>query len=127
MANSGGGRWLNQEIIAAIASEYAWPGYPVRRRVASVTVEQLRELVGVYSLDASPKTTFTVRLEDGVPIGQINQYPPFELTPTTEADLYVLPRESLEILFRRDEDGVISKVTLRRAGDAGNSYSRRTG
>ena len=127
MASSDGGRWLNQELIAAIANEYEWPGYPVRRSLSTATAEQLNELVGVYSLDASPKTTFTVRLEDGMPIGQINQYPPFELKPTTEADLYVLPRESLEILFRRSEDDMISKVTLRRAGDAGNSYTRRTG
>lgn len=125
MANSDGGRWLNQEIIAAIAAEFDWPGYPVRRRLDTATPEQLSELIGVYSLDASPKTTFTVRLEDGVPIGQINQYPPFELSPTTDADLYVLPRESLEILFRRGEDGKIAQVTLRRAGDAGNAYSRR--
>lgn len=89
------------------------------------TPKQLRELIGIYSLDASPKTTFSVKLEDGVSIGQINQYPPFELTPTTEPDLFVLPRESLEILFRRTEDGRVARVTLRRAGDAGNSYSRR--
>jgi hypothetical protein len=127
MASSGGGRWVNQELIAAIANEYEWPGYPVRRSIATASVEQLRELVGVYSLDASPKTTFTVRIENDVAIGQINQYPPFELTPTTEDDLYVLPRESLEILFRRDDDNAISKVTLRRAGDAGNSYTRRPG
>jgi CubicO group peptidase (beta-lactamase class C family) len=125
MTNSEGGRWLNQELIAAIADEFDWPGYPVRRSLATVTPEQLQELVGVYSLDASPKTTFTVRLEEDKAIGQINQYPPFELSPTTEADLYVLARESLEMVFRRAEDGSISKVTLRRAGDAGNSFSRR--
>lgn len=127
MANSEGGRWLNKELMAAIAHEFEWPGYPVRRSLGSATPEQLRELVGVYSLDASPKTTFTVKLQDGAAIGQINQYPPFELSPTTDADLYVLPRESLEILFRRGEDGNIAKVSLRRAGDAGNSYSRRPG
>jgi CubicO group peptidase (beta-lactamase class C family) len=125
MANSEGGRWLNKELMAAIADEFDWPGYPVRRSLGTATPEQLRELVGVYSLDASPKTTFTVTLQDGTAIGRINQYPPFELSPTTEADLYVLPRESLEILFRRGEDGNIAKVTLRRAGDAGNAYSRR--
>lgn len=127
MASSGGGRWLNQELIAAIANEYRWPGYPVRRNLGTATPEQLHEITGVFSLDASPKTTFTVRLEENVPIGQINQYPPFELTPTTEPDLFVLPRESLEILFRRAEDGTVDKVTLRRAGDAGNSYTRRAG
>jgi CubicO group peptidase (beta-lactamase class C family) len=125
MANSEGGRWLNKELIAAIADEFEWPGYPVRRSLGTATREQLRELVGVYSLDSSPKTTFTVKLEEGIAIGQINQYPPFKLSPTTDTDLYVLPRESLEILFRRGEGGKISRVTLRRAGDAGNSYSRR--
>jgi hypothetical protein len=125
MANSEGGRWLNQELTAAIAAEYGWPDYPVHRSLGEATPEQLRELVGVYSLDASPDTKFSVTLEDGKAIGQINQYPPFELKPTTDADLYVLPRESLEICFRRSADGKISDVTLRRAGDAGNSYSRR--
>ena len=125
MANSEGGRWLNQELIAAIADEFEWPDYPVRRRLGTATPEQLRELVGVYSLDASPNTTFTVKLEAGAAIGQINQYPPFELSPTTDTDLFVLPRESLEIFFQRSKDGTISKVTLRRAGDSGNSYSRR--
>jgi hypothetical protein len=96
----------------------------VRRSLGTATPEQLRELVGVYSLDASPEITFTVKMEDDGAIGQINHYPPFELTPTTEPDLFVLPRESLEILFRRAEDGTVAKVTLRRAGDAGNAYTR---
>jgi CubicO group peptidase (beta-lactamase class C family) len=124
MASSDGGSWLNQELIAAIAREHAWPGYPVRRRIATVSAEQMRELVGDYSLDAFPDTVFTVRMKGGALEGQINQYPPFELTPTTEQDLFVLPRESLEILFRRT-DGRVTKVTLRRAGDAGNAYTRK--
>ena len=81
----------------------------------------------MIGIDASPKTTSTFGLEDGAPIGQIYQSPPFELKPTTEPDLFVLPHESLEILFRRTEDGTVAKVTRRRAGDAGNSYPRRTG
>ena len=125
MASSEGGRWLNQELVAAIADEYQWPGYPVRRSLGTVTPDQLGELVGVYTLDSSPKTTFTVTLEDEVPIGRINQYPPFELKPTTETDLFVLPRESLEVLFRRADDGTVAKVIIRRAGDAGNFYTRR--
>jgi CubicO group peptidase (beta-lactamase class C family) len=126
MSNSEGGRWLNQELIAAIAHEYEWPGYPVRRSLGTVPPDKLNEVVGVYSLDSSPKITFTVQLEDDVPIGQIDQYPPFELTPTTEPDLFVLARESLEIVFQRDQDGTVSKVTLRRAGDSGSAYSRRS-
>jgi len=125
MSNSSGGRWLQQELLAAIAQEYEWPGYPVRRTLGKSTPEQLQELVGVYSLDSSPKTTFTVTIEKGAAIGQINKYPTFEMESTTERDLYVLPRESLEVLFRRGEDGTIARVTLRRSGDSGNSYSRR--
>jgi len=125
MSNSDGGRWLQQELLAAIAEEYEWPGYPVRRILGTTTPEQLQELVGVYSLDSSPKYTFTVKIEDGAAVGQINKYPTFQLEPTTERDLFLLPRESLEILFRRGEDGTIAKVTLRRSGDSGNSYSRR--
>jgi len=126
MTNSGGGRWLQQELIAAIAAEYGWPGYPVRRRLATATPDQLKELAGVYALDSAPEYTFSVRFENGKAIGQINQYPPFELAPTTDRDLYVLARESLEILFLRDENGAIVQVEMRRAGESGNRYSRLT-
>lgn len=124
MTNSDGGRWLQQELIAAIAAEYGWPSYPVRRSLGSVTADQLEELAGVYTLEASPEYTFLVRIENGKAIGQINQYPPFELAPTTDRDLYILARESLEIVFLRDENEAIVQVELRRAGDAGNRYSR---
>ncbi len=125
MASSGGGRWLNQELMAAVASEYGWPGFPVRRTLATATAGQLAELVGTYSLDAAPEYTVTFRLEDGTAVGQIGQYPPFELTPTTDRDIYVVASESLEVVFQRADDGAISRVVLRRAGDAGNTYSRR--
>ena len=51
--------------------------------------------------------------------------PPFELMPTTELGLFVLARESLEILFQRGDDGAIKKVMLRRAGDSGHYCTRR--
>jgi CubicO group peptidase (beta-lactamase class C family) len=125
MSNSDGGRWVNRELIAAIAHEYGWPGFPVRRSLGTVTAEQIGELVGVYVLDAAPTNTFSVSLEDGRAVGQINQYPPFAMTPTTEPDLFVLARESLEIEFGRGQDGTVTRVTLRRSGDTGNRYTRR--
>jgi len=126
MSSSDGGRWVDQELIAAIAEEFQWPGYPIRRRLGTATPEQLRELVGVYELTASPDITFTVTMQGESAVGQINRYPPFDLTPTSEPDLFVLPRESLEIVFSRGRDGAVNEVTLRRAGDAGNRYNRRT-
>jgi hypothetical protein len=115
---------VQQELTAAIAAEYGWPGFPVRRKLAAATPGQLEEIVGTYALDASPKFTFAVTLQDGAATGQINQYPPFQLEATTEPDLYVLPRESLEIVFQRADDGTVSGVVLRRAGSTGNAYSR---
>ena len=125
MANSEGGRRFNHQLIAAIANEYDWPGLPVRRSLGTATLEQLRELVGVYSLDADPDFTFTVRLEDGVAFGQIQQYSPIELIPTDEPDLYVVPGESLEVLFRRAEDNTVSWLTMRWSGDHGSKFIRR--
>jgi hypothetical protein len=125
MVNSEAGQWLVEELIASIADEYAWPGYPVRRTLGTATPQQLDELVGVYGLDASPGFTFSVTVKDGVAIGQVKQYSPFEMQPTTEADLFVLPRESLEIVFRRAGDGRVTGVVLRRAGDTGSAFSRK--
>jgi len=125
MSNSDGGSLLNQEIVAALGAEFDWPGLPVRRRLGTRTPEQLRELVGFYALEASPDTTFTVRLEDGVATGQVNDYPSFELTATDVPDRYVLPRRSLEIAFGRSEAGRIDSVTLGQAGEPGSRYRRR--
>lgn len=124
ISSSGGGRWLNRELIAAIATEHDWPGHPVRRRVGTVTAEQIRGLAGVYGLDAAPEVTFTARVEGDGLSGQLGGGQPFDLTPTTEKDLFVLPRESLEMLFHRAPDGTVDKVTVRRAGEAGHPYIR---
>ena len=124
MSNSEGGRWLNQELITAIALEYVWPDPPVVRRLGTATMERLHGLVGVYRHDGSPGITFTVELADGKATGQVNQYPPFVLTPTTEPDLFVFPRESMEIGFQRAADGTATKVLVGRAGEPPSSYSR---
>ena len=127
MVNSegAGAQYLATELIASIADEYAWPGYPVRRTLATATPQQLDELVGVYGADSLPNFTFSVTVKDGVAFGQVNQYSPFEMQPTTEADLFVQPSESLEIVFRRADDGRVAGVELRRAGDIGSAFSRR--
>ncbi len=120
-----GAQLLALELIASIANEYAWPGYPVRRTLATATPQQLDELVGVYGADFSRNFTFSVIVKDGVAIGQVNQYSPYEMLPTTEPDLFVQPRESLEIVFRRAGDGRVTGVELRRAGDIGSTFSRK--
>ena len=125
MSNSDGGSLLNGELIAAIAAEFQWPGYPVRRRLGTASPEQLDPLVGVYESDAHPGTTFAVRLDGDVATGQVNQYPRFELTPTDVPDHFVLPSRSLEVVFERDDAGHVDAVTLGTAGEAGSRYSRR--
>ena len=124
MSNSDGGGFLNEELLAGIAHAFRWPGYPVRRRLAKAAPEGLGELVGVYGLESFPESTFTVRLENDVPTGQVGRHPPFELAATTEPDLFVLPRQSLEVVFGRSRDGRVETVTLRRAGQTGNRYRR---
>jgi len=124
MASSDGGRWLNPELMAAIGSEFGWPDYPVRHTLASAPAERLRELVGVYFLDAGPGFKLSVTLDDGVATGQINEYPPFKLEPTTEPDLYVLPEQSMELVFQRSDEGSIEQVLLRQVADTGAIYTR---
>jgi CubicO group peptidase (beta-lactamase class C family) len=125
MSNSDGGSLLNHELIAAIAAEFQWPGYPVRRRLGTVSSQQLAPLVAVYESDAHPGVTFTVRREGNTATGQVNDYPRFELTPTDVPDRFVLPSRSLEIVFERDDAGSVDAVTLGTAGEGGTRYSRR--
>ena len=120
-----GAQMLATELIATIANEYAWPGYPVRRTLATATPQQLDELVGVYDADFARNFSFSVTVKDGKAMGQVNQYPPFEMQPTTERDLFVQPTTSLEIIFRRGDDGRITGVMLRRAGETGSAFSRK--
>ena len=124
ISNSEAGRWLNRELIAAIATEYDWPGYPVRRRAGTVTAEQMRELSGTYGVEGFSDATFSVRVEGSRLLGKLSGGQPFEMTPTTDEGLFVLPSESLEMLFHRASDGTIEKVTVRRAGESGNVYDR---
>jgi CubicO group peptidase (beta-lactamase class C family) len=124
MASSGGGMRLQQELMAAIAQEHGWPGFLVWRTLAAAKPGQLEELVGRYALDVSPKLVLSVTLEDGTATGQVNEFPPFQLEPTTKPDLYVLPSQSLEIVFRRATDGTVTGVVMRRVGTSGHHYSR---
>jgi hypothetical protein len=110
--------------MAAIGSEFGWSEYPIRHTLTSAPAERLRELIGVYFLDAGPGFKLSVTLEDGVATGQINEYPPFKLEPTTEPDLYVLPQQSMELVFQRSDEGAIVQVLLRRVGDSGAVYTR---
>jgi CubicO group peptidase (beta-lactamase class C family) len=124
MASSGGGMRLQQELMAAIAQEYGWPGFLVRRTLAAAKPGQLEELVGRYALDVNPTLVLEVTFEGGTATGQVNEHPPFQLEPTTESDLYVLPSQSLEIVFRRATNGTVTGVVMRRAGTSGHHYSR---
>jgi hypothetical protein len=124
MASSGGGMRLQQELMAAIAQEYDWPEFLVRRTLAAAKPGQLEELVGRYALDVNPALVLKVTFEGGTATGQVNEYPPFQLEPTTEPDLYVLPSQSLEIVFQRAMDGTVTGVVMRRAGTSGHHYSR---
>lgn len=124
MASSGGGMRLQQELMAAIAQEYDWPGFLVRRTLAAAKPGQLEELVGKYALDVKPTLVLKITFEGGTATGQVNQNPPFQLEPTTEPDLYVLPSQSLEIVFQRAMGGTVTGVVMRRAGTSGHHYSR---
>ena len=124
MASSGRGMRLQQELMAAIAQEYDWPGFLVRRTLEAAKPGQLEELVGGYALDVNPTLVLKVTFEGGTATGRVNEHPPFQLEPTTEPDLYVLPSQSLEIVFQRAMNGTVTGVVMRRAGTSGHHYSR---
>jgi CubicO group peptidase (beta-lactamase class C family) len=116
MTNSDNGGQLADEIVRAIASEYAWPNYrlPKEKTVSSSDPAKYVEFEGQYPLDQN--FTLTITREKNRLITQISGQGEFELLPEAKDKFFFADFEA-EITFVRDETGKVTQLILHQRGD----------
>lgn len=114
LTNGDAGSALAEEVLAAVASVYGWPGLvPVPRRVAALDAEQLARLAGRYEL--GPHRDFDVRVEGaGLQLRQAGAAP-VTLVPESETRFFS-DEPPLEAEFVIDEAGSVLGVEIRLDG-----------
>jgi CubicO group peptidase (beta-lactamase class C family) len=111
MVNSNEGFPLLEEILRAVAREYAWPGYFRDEPTASVAADALEAYVGSYA--AKSFECSVARKGDHLFLTLGNE-PAVELRPTAE-NAFVTVEVDAEVVFNKVE-GVVKGLTLTQDG-----------
>jgi CubicO group peptidase (beta-lactamase class C family) len=116
MTNSDGGEFLIQELLRAVAKEYAWPDLqPVEHALAKIDPASLRSYVGIYENPDAGKITVSMKnntlFTQADPLGP----EPQELYPESSADFFILS-DDVTVTFQRDEKGHVSKMIVHAFG-----------
>jgi CubicO group peptidase (beta-lactamase class C family) len=99
MTNSDNGGALANEIVRAVAEEYAWPdNRAARKHTVPVDAAVLAPYAGHYRLSADRNATFHV--ENGVLVGQITGFPPFVRLAATQNRFLPEPFEAQVEFFK---------------------------
>jgi CubicO group peptidase (beta-lactamase class C family) len=115
MTNGDRGAQLANEILRAIAHEYAWVDYKSQEKVlAQVDADTLRSYAGKYRLSVGPEVT--INFEDGRLFASA-QGMKFEICPESETSFFS-PEQALTFRFKRLSDGAIEMT-------AGSGTARR--
>lgn len=114
MTNSDEGAPLLDEIFAAIAAEYRWPGYlpetPTRVAVAAAALDRY---AGVYAL--LPGFTFTVtRAGDALSVEPTGQ-PPLVFVPASEATFFSDVVDT-QLTFVTTDTGAVESIRFQQNG-----------
>jgi CubicO group peptidase (beta-lactamase class C family) len=111
MVNSNEGADLIDEVVRAIAREYAWPGFFPEEKTAKVSPETLQTYVGSF---AAPSFSCTVtRAGDRIFLKLMTQEA-LELQPSAERTFRVMGVNA-EVVFDT-ADGVVKSLTLKQGG-----------
>jgi CubicO group peptidase (beta-lactamase class C family) len=111
MINSNEGAPLIDEILRAVAREYAWPGFFTEETTVKVTADALEAYVGSY---AAKSFTCSVTREGDTLFLKPDQQPALALRPTAENAFRAIDVDA-EVVFAR-VDGVVKSLTLKQAG-----------
>jgi CubicO group peptidase (beta-lactamase class C family) len=116
MTNSDSGGQLADEIVRAIAKEYAWPNYslPKEKTVSSSDPAKYSEFEGEYPLH--PNFSLTITRESNRLMSQAPGQAKYELLPEAKDKFFFADFEA-EITFIRDETGKVTELILHQRGD----------
>jgi hypothetical protein len=111
MINSNEGAPLIDEILRAVAREYAWPGFLPEEKTVKVTADALEAYVGSY---AARSFRCSVTREGDALYLKPDEQPALALRPTAENAFRAIDLDA-EVVFAR-VDGVVKSLTLKQAG-----------
>jgi hypothetical protein len=113
MTNGEDGIWVAQELLGAIAEEYAWPGYAPAHTPARVDPRITGSYAGAYEL--RPGVALTLAERDGVLTLQLPGQEPIELRASSDTAFFS-PAVNSTITFERSGDGPATGLTLLQEG-----------
>ncbi|HEX9640200.1 MAG TPA: serine hydrolase [Candidatus Krumholzibacteria bacterium] len=120
MANADSGRDLAREILAAIASTYAWPGFLAPAKViASVPSAVLGAYTGAYEL--GPHRIIRIHVEQDHLVVTQPGTSPLQLWPESETAFFA-QELTLSVIFEREQERVLG---LRLLSESGEIMARR--
>jgi hypothetical protein len=109
MTNGDDGYWVALELLDAIAREYDWPEYLPNHTAIGLSPQAYDAYVGAYELH--PSLTIEIsRQDDRLYLAAPGQAP-LELSPASDSVFFMRELNS-EIRFTRDDDGMVSGLTL---------------
>ena len=111
MINSNEGAPLIDELLRAVAREYAWPGFFPEEKTFKVTADALEAYVGTY---AARSFACTVTREGERLYLEPEKQPALALRPAAENAFRAIDLDA-EVVFAR-VDGVVKSLTLKQAG-----------
>jgi len=111
MISSNEGAPLIDEIVRAVAREYAWPGFFPEEKTAAASPETLQAYVGSY---ATGSLSCAVTREGDRLFLRAATQPALELRPTTE-NTFKTNEVDAEVVFDR-QDGLVKSLTLKQGG-----------
>jgi CubicO group peptidase (beta-lactamase class C family) len=111
MINSNEGAPLIDEVLRAVAREYAWPGFFPEEKTVQVTADALQAYVGSY---AARSFACTVTREGERLLLQLDKQPALALRPSAENAFRAIDLDA-EVVFAK-VDGVVKSLTLKQDG-----------
>lgn len=110
LTNADDGLWVIQELVRAIAQEYAWPDYLPKHLAVMVDPQIYDAYVGVYEIHPNFSCKVS-RGEDGLFLEATNQMP-IVLQPSSEITFFAQAVNS-EIIFTKREGGEVTGLVLK--------------
>jgi Beta-lactamase len=135
LTNCDDGQWVIEEVVRAVAEEYAWPGYLLNQRLSPVeSSESYAAYVGEYQISALSNLNLQVVATRGSEADASSQLVlrvpgqqpiVLRLTLGDTAAAFVADELNVEVRFTKNEAGEVTGLTL--AQEQQDTIAKRVG